>query len=151
MSKESWKAVREVATVTAVGAVEGAVILGLVDPLRVGGAIVGGFLGGTTALAGELVGRIKKKDVTTVHKAVLSFQDTEHGQRHVVKTTAQETKRRVPWIQVPDTIATLHFKAWKKATGRLQTWSVATQIASHAPNKDAKILTHYVEKDPRPL
>ncbi len=150
MTKEAWKSVREVATITAVGATEGALIgtaLG-VGLMSAPGYIAGGIVGGVTALSAELVGRVKKKDVTAIQQVRLSFKDTERGQRHIIKTKVREIKRDVALIQIPDVILSLHFRAWRQATGELKKWQGETHVSDHEAKKDSNNLQHCIEKQP---
>jgi len=127
-----------------VGALQGSLILGLVDPAHIGGVILGGAIGGVTAISAELIGRIKKKDVTANQKVTIDYKDTEQNQRHIIVSKVKEGKQLVPLIQVPDAIIELHLRAFNKATGRLKKWRAQTQVADHIPGSDSRSFIHYV-------
>lgn len=104
MSKESWKNVKEVAAVTAVGAAEGAAIGFAIGTVFLGlpGYAAGGIIGGTTALLAELNGRMFANDVTVTYTAEGQSKD---GKAVRVRTT--DTIANVPQIQTADKVLTL--------------------------------------------
>lgn len=140
MTKETWKNVREVATVTAVGAAEGALIA---VPFSIaGGPIAGGVIGGATALTTELVGRSQKRTVTVRHTTEQAFTNESNGVTQTVSAdvTSQQT---VPAIKVADTTIREHLSNFAKATGDLQEWHFQTLVTKEPPVpgaiKEAKV------------
>lgn len=138
MSKESWKNVREVATVTAVGAAEGALIA---VPFSIaGGPIAGGVIGGITALSTELIGRAKNRTVTVRHTAQQAFTNEPAGAIEVVSTdvTSQKT---VPAIKVADTLLWEHMVNFSKASGDLKSWHFQSLVTKDVPKPEAVFQT----------
>lgn len=130
MSKESWKNVREIATVTAVGAAEGAAIgfatgLGL---LSMEGYVAGGIIGGVTALSAELIGRRPKYTIETNDTATVTFNVTTPDIAETVSKKSSETLVNVPLIKVPDMIIYSHLKAFLDTTGDIKKFKMRTSV-----------------------
>ena len=143
MNKESWKNVKEISRVTAVGTIEGALIGWSVG--GPGGAIVLGGIGAATAVTGEVIGRIKKKDLKVTHKVTLAFKDTEHNQRHLITSKVKEAAKQVPLIKVPDTFILLHARAFDRATGSIKKWQIETHTEDYLSGGDFRSFTHNVQ------
>lgn len=102
MRKETRQSIKEIATVTAVGAAEGAAI-GLatgVGFLSLPGYAAGGIIGGVTALTTELIGRRKQVDLTVTY-AVTRDPAPSPDQAMVTKTV---NFKGVPIIQDADKV-----------------------------------------------
>lgn len=102
MQKETMRNIREIATVTAVGAAEGAAIgfatgMGF---LSLQGYAAGGIIGGLTALTTELIGRRKTVDMT-IQYSVAHDQSLSHKESSVTNTV---TLKNVPMIQDADKV-----------------------------------------------
>lgn len=104
MNKESWKNVREVATVTAVGAAEGALIGAAM--LNIPGAVSGGLIGGLTALTAELIGRKDKVDVRVslaITKQTPTGEKTQTETKHFPNTPSIQTRDKAWWV-IPEMV-----------------------------------------------
>lgn len=137
MNKETKRNIREIATVTAVGATEGAVIGAVmgVGVLSVPNAIAGGLIGGATALSAELIGRNPKRTITVHHEVDQTFS-TLKGDRNI-KGDVTGQAPHVPLIKVPDALIMMHMLTYMKASGDLNSWKFQTLITKTPPSAEA--------------
>ncbi len=133
MNKETKRNIQEVATVTAVGTTEGAVIGAVmgVGVLSVPNAIAGGFIGGATALTTELIGRNPKRTITVHHEVDQTFS-TLKGDRNI-KGDVTGQVADIPLIKVPDALIMTHMLTYMKASGDLNSWKFQTLVTKTKP------------------
>lgn len=96
---ERWNGIKEVARVTGVAALEGAVVGSLL--LGLPGIFAGGIVGGVTALVAEGVGRGVKINVDGDY-TITSTVTCEGALVYKKDTEITLTGTRVPWIQASD-------------------------------------------------
>jgi len=134
MQKETLKNVREIATVTAVGAAEGAAIgfaagMGF---LSLQGYAAGGIIGGLTALTTELVGRSKKEDITvkyTIHK------------KGSESSTHSKLLPNLYMIQIADKSIQLTWELIRRASPRADVEQIELELTSKKTLKDGTTVT----------